>query len=58
MYITEKSYIEFFKLIIIYLKSIWMILFKMKFAVEDYKKNISSITNKNAWEKYLNIIQD
>ena len=55
VFVTEKSYKEFLDVVSIYLKSIWLILTGLCGAVKDYNKNISKITNKKAWEMYLNI---
>ncbi len=57
-FITEKSYREFLKLIVIYIKSLWLILIKLDSAIRDYDKNISKITNQKSWERYLNISQE
>ena len=55
VFVTEKRYKEFLDVVSIYLKSIWIILTRLCGAIKDYNKNISKITNKKAWEMYLNI---
>ena len=53
MFLTQKSYKKFLRLVTIYWKSFWLFLFKLGPAIRDYKEHMSSVTNQRRWEEYL-----
>ncbi len=54
-FITEKSYKEIFKIYFKFIKIALLTLTKYNNAKKSYKTRMREITNKDFWEKYLNI---
>lgn len=53
--LLEKKYTELFKIIVLYFKVFGRLIFSYDQSVRDYRENISKITNKKAWEEYLEL---
>lgn len=54
-FLLEKKYKELLKIFWLYVLVIGRLIIEYDKSVCDYKKNIFKITNKEAWEEYLNI---
>ncbi len=53
--LIQKNYFQFFKICLIDFVLIVHTAIKLKHVLDDYQKNIKHITNRKAWEKYLNL---